>query len=334
MSLFSRRQLLAVSSGALLASALPAPPASAQARTGTRLVLGDQSEFLRNLLAASDQAKTLDFALETPNFAGGPAILEAMRAGALDLAYVGDVPPIQARASGTLLPIVLTASRARSEYKLTARGGLTIDRLAQLKGKRVSYVEGSGRQVYLVEALNRAGLSLDDVERVPLRVADLPDAIRTGAVDVAVLQEPHVTRLAHQVGARLVTDPEVDTILPGTWYFYARPEALADPRKSAEMGQLLAAIIRAGLWANRNPETWGAAYYTRFQRIPAEDTAAILAAQSPLDFQTSTEAIPHHQRLIDILAGAGELPRAFDAAGSFTASFDPLIAAARQEVLQ
>lgn len=324
MSLITRRFLLTAAAAATLAPALPL-----RAQTSAKVVFGDQSELIRNLLEATGEVEKLDFDLETPNFAGGPAILEAMRAGALDLAYVGDVPPIQARASGTLLPIVLTVSRARSEYKLTARGGLKIESLADLKGKKVSYIEGSGRQAYLVEALNLAGLTLDDIEKVPLRVADLPDAIRTEAVDVAVLQEPHVTRLTHQVGASLVTDPRIDTILPGTWYIYARPEALADPQKAEAIGQLLAAIIRAGTWSNQNREEWGKAYYTDFQRIPPEDTAAILAAQAPMEFQTSAEAISHHQRLVDLLASAGELPEAFDAAGSFTDAFDQIITDAR-----
>lgn len=296
---------------------------------GTKLIVADQSELIRNLLEASGENRSITSELELPNFAGGPAILEAMRAGALDIAYVGDTPPIQARASGTLLPIVATVSRERSEYYLVARPGLEIDDLAELRGKRVSYIEGSGRQAYLIEALNRAGLTLADVTPVPLRVADLPDAIRTQSVDVAVLQEPHVTRLTHQVGASAVSDPRERELLPGTWYIYARPEALADPAKHAAIAEFLGATIRAAEWSNENREEWGKAYYTGFQRIPPEDTAAILASQALMEFQTSAEAIPHHQRLIDILAQAGELPERFDAAGSFTADFDPVIEAAR-----
>lgn len=306
--------------GSALAEAVP---------EGTKLVVADQSELIRNLLDASGERNAITSDLELPNFAGGPAILEAMRAGALDIAYVGDTPPIQARASGTLLPIVATVSREKSEYHLVARPGLKIDDLAQLKGKRVSYIEGSGRQVFLIEALNRAGLTLDDVTPVPLRVADLPDAIRTQSVDVAVLQEPHVTRLTHQIGASTVSDPRERELLPGTWYIYARREALADPAKHAAIGEFLTATIRAAEWSNQNREKWGKEYYTDFQRIPAEDTAAILASQSLIEFQTSAEGIPHHQRLIDILAQAKELPEAFDAEGSFSADFDPVIEAAR-----
>lgn len=319
-------RIAAVTASVLL---LAAPLKAQDVPPDTTLVVADQSELFANLLKASGAADEITFDLELPNFAGGPAILEAMRAGALDLAYVGDTPPIQARASGTLLPIVATVDRERSEYWLTARPGLEIADLSDLKGKKVSYIEGSGRQAYLIEALNRAGLTLQDIQPVPLRVADLPDAIRTNAVDVAVLQEPHVTRLENQIGASRVTDPEERKLLPGTWYFYARPEALEDPAKTAAIGQFIKAAIHSVNWMNDNREEWGKFYYTDYQRLSPEDTAAVLAAQAPAQFKTSSEAIAHHQKLVDLLHAAGELPERFDAAGSFSASLDDLIATER-----
>lgn len=295
----------------------------------SKLVVADQSELVRNLLDASGQRKSLDFDIEFPNFAGGPAILEAIRAGALDIAYVGDTPPIQARASGTLLPIVATFTREVAQYRLTSRPGLKIEKLSDLKGKKLSYVEGSGRQVFLIEALNRAGLKLDDVTLVNLRVADLPDALRSGAVDVAVLQEPFVTRLTNQVGASPVLDPEERKLLPSTSYFYARPEVLADPAKVEAIKRFLAAYVKAGKWSNEHEKEWAKFYYTDFQRVSPEDSAAILAGQSPLVFQTSAEAIPHHQKLIDILYQAGSLKENFDAMGSFVDTFDNVVEQSR-----
>ena len=311
-----------------LSSGLPLSAVRAQNRpAGAKLVIADQSELVRNLLEASGERAGLE--LELPNFAGGPAIYEAIRAGALDIAYVGDTPPIQARAAGTLLPIVASFTRERAQYILTSRPGLVIHKLAELKGKKLSYIEGSGRQVYLIEALNRAGLSLSDVELVRLRVADLPDAIRSGAVDVAVLQEPHVTRLVKQVGASPVLDPQERHILPATSYFYARPDVLADPAKSAAIGQFLAAFTRAAKWSNEHEAEWGQDYYVKFQRISADDTKAILASQSPLVLQTSTEAVAHHQKLIDILYQAGAIRERFDARQSFVDTYDKVILASR-----
>lgn len=321
-----RRTILGLATGVALTVLAGAGGAQQVAvDPSTRLIVADQSELVRNLLAVTGEDEKLGFQIELPNFAGGPAILEAIRAGALDIAYVGDTPPIQARASGTLLPIVATLTREVAQYRLTSRPGLVIENLSDLKGKKLSYVEGSGRQVYLIEALNRGGVKLDEVDLVPLRVADLPDAIRSGAVDVAVLQEPHVTRLVNQVGASPVLDPEERRILPSTSYFYARPEALADPQKSAAIGKFLGAFVRAAEWSNDHPQDWGKFYYTDFQRIAPEDTAAILAAQSPIVFQTTAEAIPHHQKLIDILYQAGALKEHFDAAESFVTTFDPVI---------
>jgi sulfonate transport system substrate-binding protein len=295
----------------------------------TTLAVADQSEFVRHLLEASGEAPKLEFKASFPNFAGGPAILEAMRAAALDIAYVGDTPPIQARAAGTLLPIIGTFTREVAQYRLTSRPGLVINKLAELEGKKLSYVEGSGRQVFLIEALNRAGISLKDVELVNLRVADLPDAVRSGAVDVAVLTEPHVTRLTKQAGASPVLDPVERQILPSTSYFYARPAALADPKKVAAIESFLGAFTRGAKWANTNRLVWGKFYYTDFQRISSDDTAVILAAESPLVLQTSTEAIAHHQKLIDILYQAGSLKERFDAKTSFVSTFDPVIVAGR-----
>lgn len=324
----NRRTLLqaALISATAVLSSLPALAAD----KSSKLVVADQSELVRNLLDASGERKNLDFAVDFPNFAGGPAILEAIRAGALDIAYVGDTPPIQARASGTLLPIVGTFTREVAQYRLTSRPGLVINKLSELKGKKVSYVEGSGRQVFLIEALNRAGLKLTEVNLVNLRVADLPDAIRSGTVDVAVLQEPHVTRLVKQVGASPVLDPEERKLLPSTSYFYARPEALADPAKVEEIKKFLTAFVRAGKWSNDHDKEWAKFYFTDFQRVSADDTDAILKGQSPLIFQTSVEAIPHHQKLIDILYQAGSIKEQFDAKGSFVDTFDATIQQARE----
>lgn len=317
--------------GAALVGLGPLRAARAQTAVdpATRLIIADQSERVRNLLEASGERAGLGFQLEFPNFAGGPAILEAIRAGALDAAMVGDVPPIQARASGTLLPIVATFTRRVAEYRLVARSGTGVETLADLRGKRLSYVEGSGRQAFLIEALNRAGIGLDEVELVALRVADLNDALRSQAIDVAVLLEPHVTRLANQGIAAPIQDPEERNLLPSTSYFYARPAVLDDPQKTAALAEFLAAFVRASAWENTHRDAWGQHYFFNFNRISPEDTQAILAAQSPVEFQTSAEAIPHHQALVDILHQAGTLPEWFDAAGSFTDAFDAVIAAAR-----
>ena len=87
--------------------------------------------------------------------------------------------------------------------------------------------------------------------------------------------------------------------------------------------------MRAGRWSNTHRKDWGQHYFRSFQRLDAESVAAIQAAQAPLEFQTAAEALPHHQKLIDILHSAGSLPQRLDAKGSFLASYDGVIVANR-----
>src|SRR5256885_17198512 len=98
----------------------------------------------------------------------------------------------------------------------------------------------------------------------------------------------------------MIRRPPRSTLFPYTTLFRS-PDVLADPAKSQAIVDFLGAFVRAGKWSNGHEQEWGRHYYTQFQRIDAESTAAILASQSDLLFQTAAEAQPHHQKLIDIL---------------------------------
>jgi hypothetical protein len=86
---------------------------------GTALVVADQNEELQTLMIASGEQDKLAGKVTYANFLGGPSILEAFRARALDLAQVGDAPPIQAQAAGETLAIV--AARVSLAARLQIR---------------------------------------------------------------------------------------------------------------------------------------------------------------------------------------------------------------------
>jgi hypothetical protein len=197
MKKMNRRLFLSLPlAGLAMGTSVPAARAQDRQEPAGKLIVADQSEFVRNLLEAGGERDKLKFQLELPNFAGGPAIYEAIRAKALDIAFVGDTPPIQARAAGTLLPIVATFTREVAEYRLTSRPGLVIHKLAELKGKRLSYIEGSsaaraytglalgvavGVALALLSGLTRTGEALIDgvvqIKRAIPTLALIPLAI-------------------------------------------------------------------------------------------------------------------------------------------------------------
>lgn len=295
---------------------------------GTALVVADQNEELQTLMAASGEQAKLAAKVTYANFLGGPSILEAFRARALDLAQVGDAPPIQAQAAGETLPIVAARVSSQPDYKFAVRPGLAVSSLADFRGKRISYGEGTGRQPFLLAALKAAGLTRRDVTLVPLHAADFPDAIRSGQVDIAVLNEPHFSRyLADYTdrGGSALPDGQYEKLPRGLSYLYADGGALKDPAKTAAIRDFVAHWIAANRWARANSDAWVEAYYVKKENLKAADGRAIVAAQGNISFPLLETLIGPQQKLVDLIYDAGDIPTRLDAKDEFDLRFDEVL---------
>jgi len=298
---------------------------------GTKLIVADQNEKLQTMMRASGEHAKLAADTTYANFAGGPQILEAFRAGAVDLATVGNGAPIQAQAAGEDIPIVAAIAQTSADYILTVRPGLTINRLEDLKGKKIAYAEGSGRQPFVLFALKLAGLKRDDVELVPLRVPDFPDAIRTGQVDAGPLIEPHVSRYLADFKDGSVLSPEEHARFPRALsYLYASRVALDDPAKAAAIRDFVAHWITANRWSKEQPDAWVDAYYVKAQKLSKAEGDAITKAEGDDSFPLLSSIVSRQQELADLIYAAGDLPEKLDASKEFDLRFDEVIAAANR----
>jgi sulfonate transport system substrate-binding protein len=301
----------------------------ARVPSGTKLVVADQNEVLQTLMRVSGAQQELSSEITYANFLGGPAILEAFRAGALDLANVGNTPPIQAHAAGEQIPIVAARTSSETDYFLAVRSGLKIDSLEQLRGKSIAYGEGTGRQPFVLNALKLAGLGKKDVRLVPLRAADFPDAIRSGQVDVAALNEPHFSRYLADFadrGASSVPKAENDRLPKSLTYLYASKKALDDPAKAAAIREFVTAWVEASRWSNKNIDAWVDAYYVKRQNLKPADGRKIAESEGAYEFPSLASLIPRQQSLIDVIFEAGDLPKRLDAREEFDLRFDDVLA--------
>lgn len=330
-----RRWLLPFAFGLL--SALNVASARAQdalptaVPAGTRLVVADQNEELQTLMIASGEHARLAASVTYANFIGGPAILEAFRAGALDLATVGNVPPIQAQAAGEEVLIVAARETSEPDYRFALRPGLSLKTLEDFRGRRIAYAEGTGRQAFVLAALKIAGLARRDVSLVPLRSSDMPDAVRSGQVDVAVLNEPHYSRyLADYAGQGQLAMPDdvYDRLPRGRTYLYAAGAALRDPAKTAAIAEFVAHWIAANEWSDASPEKWVKAYFVDRQRLKEADGRAVVESQGRSSFPSLKSQVEYQQGLIDLIHQAGDLPGRLDAAREFDLRFDAVIGSA------
>jgi len=295
----------------------------------TKLVVADQNEALQALMLASGAQAKLSSTVSYANFLGGPAILEAFRAGALDLATVGNTPPIQAHAAGEQIPIVAARVSSETDYFLALRPGLSLHRLEDLKGKSIAYGEGTGRQPFVLNALKLAGLTRKDVRLVPLRAADFPDAVRTGQVDVAALNEPHFSRYLADFadrGASAIPKEQNHRLPKSLTYLYASKKALDDPAKAAAIREFVVAWIDASRWSHSNVDAWVAAYHVKRQNLKPADGRKIVESEGTFEFPALASLVAKQQSLIDVIYEAGDLPKRLDARDEFDLRFDDVIA--------
>ncbi|WP_437942845.1 aliphatic sulfonate ABC transporter substrate-binding protein [Sorangium sp. So ce341] len=140
-------------------------------------------------------------------FPAGPPLLEAMRAGAVDVGHVGETPPVFAQAGGVPFVYVATDPPAPKAEAIVVPKDSPITSVAGLKGKRVAVNRGSNVHYLLVRAVESAGLTLDDLQVSFLAPADARSAFESGKVDAWVIWDPFLAA-AELAGARVLQSGE------------------------------------------------------------------------------------------------------------------------------
>jgi sulfonate transport system substrate-binding protein len=314
---------------ALAQSALPT-----EVPKGTALVIADQSERLQTLFRASGEGAKLSSKVTYANFKSGPAILEAFRAGAVDLATVGNAPPIQAHASGEKIPIVAAVRTSEIDYGFVVRPGISVTKLQDLRGKKIAYAEGTGRQPFVLIALKQAGLTNKDVTLVPLRTADFADAVRSGQVDVAPLSEPLLTHYRTDPATKGSSDlePSEYSRLPRSLgYLYAADKSLRDPAKAAAIREYVIHWIAATKWISAHRDAWVKAYYIGNQGLKEADGRSVAESEGVPSFPSLKSLVPVQQATIDLIHDAGDIPVRLKAEEEFDFRFDAVIAETTQQ---
>lgn len=146
--------------------------------------------------------------LVVKEFANGSQVNEAFAAGAIDAAYVGPGPAMNAFMRG--VPIQVYAGAANAGAVLVGRKDSGIRNVKGLAGKKVAVpTRGSTQDISLRHLLHENGLKASDeggnVTIVPIDPANMPAAFAGKQVDAALVQEPWGAVMEGQ-GAKLIVN--------------------------------------------------------------------------------------------------------------------------------
>lgn len=314
----------AANAGAASASGTADAAAAGIDLSGVTLRIGEtgykQQELLLQNAGLADTPYTTDFSL----FQGGNLQLEALGAGALDLASASEIPPIFAAQSGGPGSLNIIAAREGSTLtqEVVVPDGSTITDVTGLKGKKVAYVQNTTAHYFLLKALKEAGLTWSDIEAVPLSTSDGLAALLSNQVD-ALASYGNAIIAAHAKGATTLVDAR--DILSGNFVYISVPAVIDDPAKKAAIADFFSRLQQGFNWARANPDAW-AAVIAEQTKQPVEQALKTFVdgeAQRPSKFvPTSPEAIASQQDVLDTFVEAGILQSTFDIGEFWTTAFD------------
>ncbi|MCC0673831.1 NrtA/SsuA/CpmA family ABC transporter substrate-binding protein [Clostridioides sp. ES-S-0145-01] len=144
----------------------------------------------------------------------GPEQTQALAAGEIDFLHaLGGTSALIAASNGVELKILNTYSRSPKGFMILTNND-SIKSAADLEGKKVAGPKGTILHQVLIAALDKEGLSMDDVEFVNMGIPEASAALSDGSVDAALIAGPAALK-AMKSGSKLVANGEglVDGII-------------------------------------------------------------------------------------------------------------------------
>ena len=143
-------------------------------------------------------------------FNAGPAVIEAMKGGAIDVSYIGPNPAISGYVStnGSLLRIIGGATLNGAQLVVKP----SINSVADLKGKTIATPQlGNTQDVAARAYLKKQGLTTTvtgsgDVAIAPTENSNSLTLFKSGKLDGAWVPEPWASRLVLEGGAKVLLD--------------------------------------------------------------------------------------------------------------------------------
>ena len=224
------------------------------------LVIARQQAVLEHNLAAHG----ID--VKWSEFTSGPPMLEAMNAGAIDVGQVGDTPPIFAQAAGAAI-VYVAGQPSTNGQGILVKQNSPIHTLADLKGKRIGFTQGSSAHNVTLLALEKAGLTYADITPVYLSPPDGAAAFARDSIDAWAIWDPYFAIGETHGGRILVNASEVGKT--NSFYIGNRDFAARDPQ-----------LLRAVLDTLAETAKWAEANRDKVAKSLADVTGVDLAIQT------------------------------------------------------
>ena len=207
---------------AMVAIALVLFTVSVYAESGNQEItvnVGDQAAFFLVKVAEAKGFFEEEFAkdnikIHTEIFAKmGPAIIEAMSTGDVDLSIVGVFPVVNANNAGNKIIILASGNYTEDGFRLVVGPEATITSVEELNGLKIGVPFGTAEHQITLQLLEKHGLTADQVELVNLQQADALTALLGKEIDAALFNSGTLSAAENAGAKTIATNKEVGLIV-------------------------------------------------------------------------------------------------------------------------
>ncbi|WP_444684852.1 aliphatic sulfonate ABC transporter substrate-binding protein [Alkalicoccus luteus] len=252
----------------------------------TSLVLKEKG-FLEEAFA--DEGTEIDYVLSQ----GSNNALEFLSGGSVDFGSSAGAAALMAKGNNAPIKNVYIYSQPEWTALVTAEDS-DIDSVEDLAGKQVAATLGTDPYIFLIRALDEAGLSEEDIEVVPVQHNDGANLLANGEVDAWAGLDPHMARQELEINADLFHRNKDFN----TYGFLNVTEDFAEAHPEA-VETVIEAYEEARQWTLDNPEETVEIMVQEAGIDPA-------VAELQLERNTFDNPVPGQEH-IDSLTAAGEV---------------------------
>ncbi len=140
------------------------------------------------------------------SYEAGKLATDALLAGQADISTGADFVLVSHSFDNPDLRAIGSIATAR-DCKLIFRIDHGIEKLEELRGKKIGITRKSSGEFYLGRLLTFNNLSMDDVEILDLKPFEITEAVVKGDIDAALTWEPYIYNIKKRLGEKTVVLP-------------------------------------------------------------------------------------------------------------------------------
>jgi len=237
----------------------------------------------------------------------GNALLTALNTGSVDIhADVADAYALFTQAANAPLTYIAKETSAPTAQAVLVPVNSPIQKVADLKGKRVAVLKGSGAHYLLLTALKQAGLKASDIDLRFLEPQDGTTAFASGAVDALSVWDPLLAVQLKDGKNRVLIDGRNGLVEYSRYYTATTSFANAHP---AVLKVVFEELQATGQWVKANPKEAAERLSPIWGNVPAATIEQVNARRSYAIVPVQREALAESQRIADTFREAGLIPR-------------------------